>query len=499
MDLVTSIRRHRSWIVAGFLLGLLVAGALSVTAVRLYTSSTQLFVGTAGSTATSDAYEGNLFSQARVASYAQVLTSREVAEQVVKDKGLPLTARELAAKVTATPLPDTVVLDVRITDTSPERAQVIATGLADAFTERVARLETPPGTGDSTVRVDIIQAADFNPDPVSPDVFGNLWRGAAVGLVLGLLAAVLRARLDRSVRDVEDAEESTGAAVVGRLLDQGRRRRGQVSGGLGGQSAAAEAYRALRVNLRYLAGDRAPGVLVVAGPVPGAGASTVSVNLAASLANAGHRVTLIDADLRRPRVRRYLGLSDGPGLAEVLSGTTELRSVVQPWGEGGRLSVIGAGALPADPEAALGSARMRALLETLREQQDVVIVDAPPLLPVVDGAVLSALADSCLLVARYGHTTREQLAEAAAAVARVRVPSLGVVVNRIPRHAPEATTGTRRYGPDSPRRRTALPVGALPTPRKRQHSQQDQHGQHEQPPTGSAGTPFGTTGEESGR
>ncbi|WP_051683878.1 polysaccharide biosynthesis tyrosine autokinase [Blastococcus sp. URHD0036] len=462
IDLLTSVRRHRAWLVAGLLLGLLVGGVLSLTAVRTYTSSTQLFVGTAGTTATSDAYEGNLFSQQRVASYAQILTSRELAQEVIDAQQLPLTSREVAAKVTATPRPETVVLDVQVTDTSAERAQSIATGLAQAFTARVTELETPPGSTTSTVRVETIQAADFNPDPISPDVVGNLWRGAATGLVLGLVAALLIGRLDRSVRDVEDAEGSTGAAVVGRLFENRELRRKHVSGGLGDQSATAEAYRALRVNLRYLSGDRAPGVVVVAGPVRGEGASTVAVNLAVSLARAGSRVTLIDADLRRPRVRRYLGLPDGPGLAEVLAGTSELRSVVQPW-EDGRLSVIGAGALPADPEAALGSPRMRALLDTLRDQQDVVVVDAPPLLPVVDGAVISAMADTSLLVARYGRTRREHLAEAAAAVARVRVPSIGVAINRMPRRSVEATAGSRTYGPDSRRPRAGAPVGA-PSP-----------------------------------
>src|SRR5215207_5960101 len=99
IDLLTSVRRHRAWLVAGLLLGLLIGGVLSLTAVRTYTSTTQLFVGTAGTTATSDAYEGNLFSQQRVASYAQILTSRELAQEVIDAQQLPLTAREVAAKV----------------------------------------------------------------------------------------------------------------------------------------------------------------------------------------------------------------------------------------------------------------------------------------------------------------------------------------------------------------------------------------------------------------
>ncbi|MGY1831711.1 polysaccharide biosynthesis tyrosine autokinase [Geodermatophilus sp. SYSU D01180] len=458
-DLLQILRRHLRIIVAGLLLGLAVAAVLSWTAVRTYTSSTQLFVGTAGSTASADAYEGNLFSQQRVTSYAQVLTSRELGQRVVDELGLPLTAREVASKVSVTPLPETVVLDVRVTDTSAERAQQIAASLGRQFTERVTELETPAGTTSPTVTITTIQAADLNPTPVSPDVVGNLWRGAAVGLVLGLGLALLRGYLDRSVREVDDVEQSTGSPVVGRVFDDRRLAKGPLPADTGAQSPSAEAFRALRLNLRHLAGEPGPRVVVVAGAVPGEGATTVATDLAVSLARAGSRVTLVDADLRRPRVRERLSLPDGPGLTEVLTGAVQLRDVVQPWGEG--LGVLGAGSLPADPEALLGSPAMAALLQGLRDSQDVVVVDAPPLLPVVDGAVLSARADVCLLVARYGHTKRGHLAEAAAAVARVRVPAQGVVLNRVPRGAHVVTAGSTTYSADRQRRR--IQPGAAPT------------------------------------
>jgi succinoglycan biosynthesis transport protein ExoP len=129
----------------------------------------------------------------------------------------------------------------------------------------------------------------------------------------------------------------------------------------------------------------------------------------------------------------------------------------------------------------LGSPRMRALLEVLRDQQDVVVVDAPPLLPVVDGAVLSSMADTCLLVARYGRTRREHLAEAAATVARVRVPSLGVAINRLPRRSAEATAGSRGYRPDTRRPHAPLAVGAPPA--------SPDHPQASRPGEGPAGPP----------
>jgi capsular exopolysaccharide synthesis family protein len=450
----------RSYLIfLGALVGLAVAGLLTWSTERTYTSSTQLFVGAVGATETADAYEGNLFTQERIASYAQILTSPDLARAVVDELELPLSAGELASMVDAAPVPDTVVLDVLVTDTSPERAQAIATSLGGQFTRRVTELETPEGATTSAVRVSTIRAPDFDPEPVAPDAFGNLARGAAIGLVLGAGLALLRARTDRTVRGDDDVEAAAGAHVVGRVPDQHRSATSLLVAGVAGQSSVSESYRALRVNLRHLDGGRRPQVVVVSGPLPGTGASTVAVNLSASLAESGRRVLLIDGDLRRPRVTRYLGLPDGPGLTEVLTGSAELPDVVHA-GPGERLAVLGSGTLPPDPEAVLGSPRMRSLLDVLRDQYDHVILDAPPLLPVVDGAALSSFADSCLLVARFGRTRREHLAEAAAMVTRVRVPSLGVVLTRMPRRAAIGPPGSRGYQTESHRRTTEAGVAA---------------------------------------
>jgi polysaccharide biosynthesis transport protein len=443
-------------IVLGVLLGLAAAGLLTWSAERTYTSSTQLFVGAVGATQTADAYEGNLFSQERVASYAQILTSRDLAQRVVEELKLPMTAEELAAEVSAAPVPDTVVLDVQVTDTSAQRAQEIATSLGSEFAAQVTALETPAGASSSTVKVSTIQTPDFNPEPVSPDVFGNLGRGAAIGLVLGVGLALLRTRTDRTVRGDDDVEGAAGAHVVARVAELHGSARSRLPADVADQSPVAESYRALRVNLRHLDGGRRPQVVVVTGPLPDVGASTVAINLAASLAASGKRVLLIDGDLRRPRVSRYLRLPDGAGLTDVLAGSAELRDVVHPM-PGGRLTVLGAGTPPSDPEALLDSPRMRSLLEVLRDQYDQVILDAPPLLPVVDGALLSSFADTCLLVARFGRTRRDHLAEAAAMVTRVRVPSLAWSSTGFPgvpssgRGGPSATRPSPPAGRPRPR------------------------------------------------
>jgi receptor protein-tyrosine kinase len=164
---------------------------------------------------------------------------------------------------------------------------------------------------------------------------------------------------------------------------------------------------------------------------------------------------LIEADLRRPRVTRYMGLVSGAGLTDVLGGRARLHDVEQPWGDG-RLSILAAGPMPPNPSEMLGSEQMRRLLQQLRETHDYVIIDAPPLLPVTDAAVLTALVDGCVLSTRHGKTRREELAGAAAALQRVDGRLLGVVLNRVPQSAAATSGYGYGYAPDPGRDRTGV-------------------------------------------
>lgn len=455
-DVLRALRTKRRYILAGLLVGLAVAMFLNWSAERLYASTTRFFVSVAASIDTRDPYGDQQFSQQRVISYVQMLTGRELAQGVVDDLGLPMTAAELSDMITATPLPDTVVLEVTVTDTTPERAQAIATSVGTQFVSRVRQLETPEGTASPTIEIKTLEPPSFEPTPVSPATTRTLALGAALGLLLGFGLALLRIRLDRSIRSEDEAAAVGRAELLGRVSVDRQLTRRHISSGTG-QSAAIEAFRTIRVNLQHLDRESRPKIIVVAGAMPGDGASTVAVNLAVSLARSGSRVMLIDADLRRPRAARQLGFSSDSGLTDVLNGNAELAEVVHQW-QDGTLTVLAAGPLLPDPSEALGSEAMRLLLKSVRDDNDYVIVDAPPLLPVIDAAVLAALADGCLVVARFARTTRDQLADATSAVTRVHSDVLGLVLNRVPRAATATRRRRKSYLADSDRRRPRRPV-----------------------------------------
>jgi polysaccharide biosynthesis transport protein len=200
-------------------------------------------------------------------------------------------------------------------------------------------------------------------------------------------------------------------------------------------SVAAEAYRRLRANLRVLSVDRGVRSFVVSSAVASEGKSVIAANLGVAFAQAGSRVVLVDADLRRPRLAEMLGLSSTVGLTNVLVDDLPLEFALQNFSDGLPLEVLGRGPKPPNPSELLESPRFAAVLGALTDRVDVVIVDAPALLPVADAAMLARLTSGVILVARVASTRTEQLETAARSLHAVDGQVLGVVLNLPPRSA----------------------------------------------------------------
>jgi len=439
MELREVVRAFRAFwwmLVTGVLLGGIAATAVSLLVTPQYTSHTRLFVSTTGSTSTSDVLTGSQFSQQRVASYVRLLTGEDLAARVIADLELDMTPEEFAEQVTASAVPETVLLDVTVTDPSPQRARDIAEGTSAEFIRLIRGLETPRGSGTSPVTVTVVDTAKLPARPSEPQVLRNIVLGLAVGLLAGGGAAVVAARLDRSVKDGDEASALVGAPLVGTIQrDQALNKTHTTD--RRGDSRTAEDYRQLRNNLRFLEVDDPPRVIMVSSAVPAEGKTTLVINLALALAEAGQRVVVVEADLRRPKVTSYLGMVGGVGLTNVLTGTAYLEEVLQQHGMDG-LTVLAAGPTPPNPGELLASSHMRAVVEKLRGRFDVVLVDAPPLLPVADASGLAPHTDGVLLSVRYGSTRRDQLRQAATTVERAGGRTLGAVLNIVPPRAGSA-------------------------------------------------------------
>ena len=345
--------------------------------------------------------------------------------------GLDISAEDLARNVTASAKADTVLIDVKVLDESPVRARDIANALSTVFVAMVAELETPPGGLVPDARVTIEQRATIPQKPVVPDKTRNLAIGLLLGIVLGIAAAFVRHLLDNTVKDQKTLGVAANVGVVGNIpLAKERRKQPAISFDTE-NSSSAEAFRKLRTNLQFLAVDNPPRVVVVTSSVPNEGKSVTALNIASALAEAEHRVALVDGDMRRPMLDKLLGLIGTVGFSTVLSGQIALADALQQTSVP-NLTVLTSGAIPPNPSELLGSLAAKRLLDDLRHHFDFVIIDSSPLLAVTDAAVLAAGADGVLIVARYGKTKREHLSSAVRSLGDVGAKVLGAVLTMTP-------------------------------------------------------------------
>jgi receptor protein-tyrosine kinase len=295
----------------------------------------------------------------------------------------------------------------------------------------VRELETPEDGSRPDARVVVEQRASIPGKPVSPNKTLNLLAGLGVGMLLGIGLAVLRDLLDNTVKDRQTLEEITGVGLVGSIpLDKERRKEPAISFS-SDNSSIAEAFRKLRTNLQFLAVDDPPRVIVITSSMPNEGKSTTAINIALALAEAEHNVVLVDGDMRRPKLDKYLDLVGQVGLSTVLSGGASLSEVLQKTRFPG-LTVLTSGTVPPNPSELLGSLSAKKLLSEMRAQFDYVIVDSSPLLAVTDAAILAANSDGVLIMARFGQTKREQLAHAVGNLEDVGARPLGAVFTMTP-------------------------------------------------------------------
>jgi non-specific protein-tyrosine kinase len=407
-------------------------------------------------------YDGTQLSLQRISSYAQLLISDQVTTEVIKILKLDTTPEELAKQITTTTSTDTVIIGVTVTDSSPETAARIAATLSDVFTATVAKLEQPADPAiPPPVIVRLISPPAVPTSPVSPNPPLNYALGAVLGLIVGVGAAVLRGRLDRTIKSSDQLRPIVGAPVLGVVpADPTKSDKPMLTVHEDGQSPRSEAFRALRTNIRFVDIDNPPSVFVVTSAVAEEGKSTTVCNLAIAMAESGRRVLVIEGDLRRPRVSDYLGVDRAVGLTTVLTGRVSLSNAAQAWW-GGSFSVLASGPIPPNPSELLGSQHMAALLAEARTMFDVVLIDSPPLLPVTDAAALAPLTDGAVLVVRYGSTQIEQVETAVGALHAVSARVLGAVLTG----SPQSTSSQGSYRSfDAPASDMEFALPDLPPP-----------------------------------
>jgi succinoglycan biosynthesis transport protein ExoP len=445
------LRAHWLLITVCILGSTVLAGIIAWNRAPTYAASTQLFVSNKLPADLSETYAGSLFSQQRVVSYAQLVSSAPVAEDVIEQLDLPYSVQKLQGEINATVPAGTVLINLTVNDGSPERAKAIADALASAFPAYIANLEAPQG-GSNAVEISVTSRAQLPTEPIAPQKFVYLLLGLLLGLILGVGAAVLREALDRRIRTEGDAEAVAGVPLLGKLVKESRGRGPSPVVLTNPLSAPADAYRRVRTNLDASDPEPAPlSSFVALSPVASEGKTALVANLGILYAQAGHRVVLVDANLRRPELAEIMGLSSTPGLIDVMAGEVPLDEALQRTSADLSLEVLGSGSPSGNTGGLLGSRRFETVLSDLTAYADLVIFDAPALLSASEAAVLARLASGTVLVTRLASTRVDELQAGMQILRNVRADVLGIVANA---SKPRFRWAARGRGAQKPARRS---------------------------------------------
>jgi succinoglycan biosynthesis transport protein ExoP len=423
-------RRNALVLVLFPLIALAGAAALTASQAPVYHADMKIFVGQAGG-----GLQPVIGTQPLTQTMTNLLQSDVVVRSAIGRLRLDTTPKDVSKRLTVTTTPDSSVLDVGLDWRNRREALALLDEIASIFSARVKEklgLSTSETTLDTRSSKVLFFATVFDPphlkpEQVSPTPVKNFVFAGILGLLLGIVAVVLREGVDDRIRDRGEAEAAFGAPVIG-ALPRGAHKHplAALRSSDPDPRGVADAVRMLRANLRFSsAGVGGPAVLVTSSH-EGEGKTTVAACVALALAAAGKRVVCIDADMRRPRLHELLGVnSDGAGLVDVVRGHAAIEDVVRSVDIAPRISTNGRGEVavseagsfrlvpagrPTSDDVTLEADVIRRLVERLGRDADYVVFDAPPLLTSGDAFPIAQETDNVIVAVRQGRTTKTRAA-----------------------------------------------------------------------------------------
>ena len=420
------VRRWWWLLIAGAAIAGLAAFLVTRTMTPTYSASATLLVDLTQQPGTV-VYNDILASERLTKTYRELITQRPVLEGVLSKGEFPeLTVADLRKQLDVSITRETQLLKVSATDEDPDQAARLANAVATTFVAQQNLLSvTRSGT------VSIVESAERLNSPVSPNLRLNVLLAVAVGFMLaGGLALVLE-YLDDTVKTPDDVRAVAGLPILGEV-GRWRSRKNEIHlVKRGVRAAEREAYGMLRTNVRFSTLGKSMQVLLITSANASEGKSTTAANLAAAVAETGKKVALVDADLRRPSLHRAFGLENHTGLTTaLLKDTPALGDVFRP-APYASLLLMTSGPLPPNPAELLDWEGFDILLERLKRDVDLVVLDSPPVLAVADARILAAKADATILVIDSGRTRAGAVRKALQALTTANATVLGVVLNKV--------------------------------------------------------------------
>ena len=312
----------------------------------------------------------------------------------------------------------------------------------ESILARLREAAVDAGLDSADISVVDLASVPTGASSMSPVTMAEL--GFIFGLFAGLALALLLERMDTRMRDSKQIQELLGVPAIAIVPQTNWKNKGSETDAATGpeilwdaRSSFAESMRVFRTSIQLSSTSRESRVIAITSCQPGEGKSTLSMNLAAALAQGGKKVVLVDTDMRRPSVFWRLGLSDRKGLSEYLTGLEPLDGIIQTHKTLPSLDVIPSGICPPLPADLLASDQMKKFVEALRGRYEYVIFDSPPALSVTDPLIVASVADGLVLVIRQGYCTRAMLSRTGEIFRDVGVKVYGFVLNGVDASLPE--------------------------------------------------------------
>ena len=436
-ELLAVIRQRWKLIVACVVLAAAAAAVVTLTTTPVYQANARIYLS---AEKTSGQQTGSIFAITSddLDTYVSILDTPAVLDPLRKELGLePGHPIQVSAQTSGT----TSILNITARASDGQEAADVANEVGPQLGKVAGEFSTLLKSSGQEVVSTPIQPATAPSRPVSPDPVRNIGLGLLAGLVLGLGLAFMRHALDTKVRGEEDIRAHSDAPMLAGLpLESRGSKRGLISVEEDPHGRHAEAVRRLRTNLMFVDVTTGRHSFVITSAVPGEGKTTTAVNLALAMADSGRRTLLVDADLRNPSVAKTLGMEGSVGLTTLLLGDADLDDVIQTWGSAG-MDVLPAGPIPPNPSELLGSAPMEALLTRLMQEYDFVLIDSPPVVPVIDAVVIERLTGGLLMVVGVDRTKKKDLT-----AALKQLETVGAHVSGFARNFVVSKSSDYRYG-----------------------------------------------------
>jgi capsular polysaccharide biosynthesis protein/Mrp family chromosome partitioning ATPase len=485
------------------LLVALISGALAYAMTSrqtaTYSATTTLLVNPQQVTGTADS--GSLqASRSQAETYVRLVASRPVLDRVITDLSLPHPPAQLANKIEARVVMNTQLIEISVSDASPQEAARIANSVAAQFEAQVEdlttgrlqenlsrlqqesaslqtrqaeidaelpNLDTEANADDSAIQarirdlgnertrtqetladldssirainqqlatttspVEVADEAQAAREPDSPKPMLMTALGLFLGLLVGAGLAAALEIMDKKIRPETDVEELTESRLLVTIPDVPSSAVGQPLVASHPDGASAEAIRMLRTRLGVIANSRSHSAIVFASAGGTDSTSEIVAKLGVVMAQAGMRMVIVDANLREPRQHRIFGIANDGGLASALSSGSDPVPGIDAATVAPRLSVLTAGSADGHAAEMVASAAFTSLIGAVRQEANVVLIDAPSAVESSDALTMASTADGVVLVARYGSTRRDDLARLAETIHQDGLCLIGVVMIR---------------------------------------------------------------------